>query len=205
MIYVSPSVERATRAPRRVRGSVMRTAISPPSRPADLLMIAAATSSRLTRPHTPIPTPTHVDQHFSDDAAHACHAHVAGCGIGRTHTSVRASGAGIRGPSLITAWAMASGGPLVDKGGVARPRAADEQFVGVGKGNVLPSRKEGARGMSEVRRASPAPPRCGCTGRDRGAHAACRGEGERLQVVWGSGGARGAAHTHAVRSGCWRK
>ena len=57
------------------------------------------------------------------------HAHVAGCGTGsrhglcpgRTHTSVRTSGAGVRWPSLITAWAIASaGGPLGDEGGGAR-------------------------------------------------------------------------------------
>ena len=64
--YVSQSVERAARAPRRVRGSVCAQLFPPPSRPACLLMIAAATSSRLT-PTCPISTPTspNVDQHTS--------------------------------------------------------------------------------------------------------------------------------------------
>ena len=79
------------------------------------------------------------------------HAHVAGYGtgsrhricLGRTHTSVRTSRAGTRGPSLTTAWAIASGG---ERAGF-RPRAADEHLVEVGQGVcLLPSRKEGGRG-----------------------------------------------------------
>ena len=102
------------------------------------------------------------------------HTHVAGCGTGsrqdsvpwpHAHLSVRASGAGIRGPSLRTAWAMASGG----EGGGARPRAADEQLVGGGQGVcLLPSRKEGLRGvMDEARAASPARKRSRCMHRER--------------------------------------
>ena len=73
------------------------------------------------------------------------HAHIAGCGMGsrhgicpgRTHTSMRASGAASRRPARV----IASAG----EGGGARPRAAHEQLVGGGQGGcVLPSRTEGA-------------------------------------------------------------
>ena len=89
------------------------------------------------------------------------HAQVAGCGtgsrhrlcLGRTHTSVRASGAASRRPAR----AIAGGG----EGGGARPRAADEQLVGGGEGVcALPRRKEGVRGMRGDARAASR----GCTG-----------------------------------------
>ena len=111
------------------------------------------------------------------------HAHVAGYGtgsrhrlcLGRTHTSVRASGAASRRPAR----AIAGGG----EGGGARPRAADEQLVGGGQGVcALPSRKEGVRGImrGDARAASR-----GCAGRDRGASSACRSVG--VTAVWGAG------------------
>ena len=55
------------------------------------------------------------------------------------------SGAGIRGPSLTTVWAIVFGG----EGVVACPRAADEKLVGIRQGvslGSLPSRKGGADG-----------------------------------------------------------
>ena len=95
---------------------------------------------------------------------------------GRTHTSMRASGAGIRGPSP-TAWAIVRG-----KGRVARPRAADEQLVFVGQGAcALPSRKEGVQGMRGDARAASR----WCTGRDRGARSVPgrgRETADRLQI-----------------------
>ena len=97
--------------------------------------------------------------------------------LGRTHTSVRASGAASRRPARV----IASGG----EGRGARPRAADEQLVGGGEGVCpLPSRKEGVRGImrGDARAAS-----CGCTGRDRGASSMHEGVG--VTAVWGAGGA----------------
>ena len=103
--------------------------------------------------------------------------------LGRTHTSVRASGAASRRPAR----AIASGG----EGGGARPRAADEQLVGGGEGKCpLPSRKEGVRGIMRARGDARAASR-GCAGRDRGASSACRSVG--VTAVWGAGGAASSA------------
>ena len=89
-----------------------------------------------------------------------------------------------------TAWAIARGG----EGGGACPRAADEQLVGGGEGFcVLPSRKEGVRGI--MRGDAPGASR-GCMGRDRGASSACRSVG--VTAVWGAGGAA-SRHRQSIK------
>ena len=123
------------------------------------------------------------------------HAHIAGCGMGsrhgicpgRTHTSMRASGAASRRPARV----IASAG----EGGGARPRAAHEQLVGGGQGGcVLPSRTEGGRGM-RGRGTTREPPPAGVGGAIA-VQAACRSVG--VTAVWGAG--RGEQRTKNIFS-----
>ena len=72
-LYVSPECGESTlRAPRRVRGSVLRTAIFPPPLAASVSPHDRHHHVFSAHSHTPYPVP-HVDQPLADDAALACH------------------------------------------------------------------------------------------------------------------------------------